>query len=457
MLNPALSIVNPLDKSQLMLMIYLVQRVLSLRNLRKNVLNKHTDYEPLTINTLPVRLGRVKNISQIIGQDPSHWIVTEVGDGNLNLVFVVIGNGSSVIVKQALPYVRLVGDSWPLPLSRSFFEHEVLVRQAQRDPGSVPEIYHFDRDQAIIVMERLTPHVILRKKLIAGDIIDGLAERLGSFCARTAFRGSDLSLETSVKKKDVALFQGNAALMGITENLIFTDPYFDAEMNHHTDGLEAVVEKLRKDVKLKCEVQKMLLKFSANAETLLHGDLHSGSVMCTASEAKVIDPEFGFYGPMGFDLGMLISNYLMAYFSQPGHRVESDLNDYQNWILRVIEETHSAFEREFRHLWNTERTGILFPKSLFEDQGQSSEIALKNVLAKIWEDAVGICGIEMHRRVLSLAHNADFEDIVDTQIRASLEARNLMMGRELVLQRKSIQSALDLTSLAKKYNSERYL
>ena len=119
-------------------------------------MNKHTDYEPLTINTLPVRLGRVKNISQIIGQDPSHWIVTEVGDGNLNLVFVVIGNGSSVIVKQALPYVRLVGDSWPLPLSRSFFEHEVLVRQAQRDPGSVPEIYHFDRDQAIIVMERLS-------------------------------------------------------------------------------------------------------------------------------------------------------------------------------------------------------------------------------------------------------------------------------------------------------------
>ena len=30
----------------------------------------------------------------------------------------------------------------------------------------------------------------------------------------------------------------------------------------------------------------------------------------------LIDPEFGFYGPIGFDIGMLISNFLMAYFSQ---------------------------------------------------------------------------------------------------------------------------------------------
>ncbi len=27
---------------------------------------------------------------------------------------------------------------------RSFFEYHALVRQAARDPGSVPEIYHFD-------------------------------------------------------------------------------------------------------------------------------------------------------------------------------------------------------------------------------------------------------------------------------------------------------------------------
>ena len=414
-------------------------------------------YEPLTIETLADRLGSVDAICKIVGDDTSKWNIDEVGDGNLNLVYTVSSDSGNIIIKQALPYVRLVGDSWPLPLSRSFYEHEVLVRQAKRDPGSVPVIYYFDKEQAIIAMEMLLPHIILRKKLIAGEYINGLAQRLGEFCARNAFRGSDLSLQTADKKSDTAMFQGNLALMAITESLVFTEPYFEAEMNHHTDGLDPIVKILRSDVKMKSEAQKMLMKFTSNTETLCHGDLHSGSVMCTDNETKVIDPEFGFYGPMGFDIGMLISNYLMAYFSQPGHRDSEKLSEYQNWILKVIEETFETFRQEFKKLWNSERTGILFPSSMFEDQGDSSDFALNEMLEHIWQDAVAVCGIEMHRRVLSLAHNADFEEISDTKKRSQLEARNLMMGRELILNNNSIKNASALTSLAKKFNSENYL
>jgi 5-methylthioribose kinase len=414
-------------------------------------------YEPLTIETLADRLGSVDAICKIVGDDTSKWKIDEVGDGNLNLVYTVSSNSGDIIVKQALPYVRLVGDSWPLPLSRSFYEHEVLVRQAKRDPGSVPQIFYFNKVQAIIAMEMLLPHVILRKKLIAGEYVDGLAQRLGKFCARTAFRGSDLSLQTADKKSDTALFQGNLALMGITESLVFTEPYFAAEMNHHTDGLDPIVKILRSDVEMKSVAQTMLLKFTANTETLCHGDLHSGSVMCTDNETKVIDPEFGFYGPMGFDIGMLISNYLMAYFSQPSHRESDTLLEYQTWILKVIEGTCEAFQQEFKNLWNSERTGILFPRSMFEDQGDSSEFALNGMLEHIWQDAVAISGIEMHRRVLSLAHNADFEEINDTKKRSQLEARNLMMGRELILNSKAIKNASELTTMARKFNSENYL
>ena len=414
-------------------------------------------YEPLTIETLADRLGSVDAICKIVGDETSKWKIDEVGDGNLNLVYTVSSESGDIIVKQALPYVRLVGDSWPLPLSRSFYEHEVLVRQAKRDPGSVPQIIYFNKVQAIIAMEMLLPHVILRKKLIAGEYVDGLAQRLGKFCARTAFRGSDLSLQTADKKSDTAMFQGNLALMGITESLVFTEPYFAAEMNHHTDGLDPIVKILRSDIEMKSEAQKMLMKFTANTETLCHGDLHSGSVMCTDDETKVIDPEFGFYGPMGFDIGMLISNYLMAYFSQPAHRESDTLSEYQTWILKVIEGTYEAFQQEFKNLWNSERTGILFPRSMFEDQGDSSEFALNEMLEHIWQDAVAISGIEMHRRVLSLAHNADFEEIADTEKRSQLEARNLMMGRELILNNKMVKNASELTNMARKFNSENYI
>ncbi len=38
----------------------------------------------------------------------------QVGDGNINFVFIVEGPAGGICVKQALPYVRCVGESWPL-------------------------------------------------------------------------------------------------------------------------------------------------------------------------------------------------------------------------------------------------------------------------------------------------------------------------------------------------------
>jgi len=412
-----------------------------------------TPYESLTPDTLPARLGGLSAVTDHAG-DPASWTVEEVGDGNLNLVFIVRGAAGAVVVKQALPYVRLVGDSWPLPLYRAFYEYHALTRQAARDPGMVPVIHHFDRDQALIVMEFLSPHTILRGKLIAGEKVAGLGDTLGRFCARTAFRGSELSMKSADKKADVALFAGNVEIPAITEALVFRDPYCDAEMNHHTPGLDPVVETLRRNVAMKTGVQALFQRFASNQETLLHGDLHTGSVMATGSDIRIIDPEFAQYGPMGFDLGMLTANFLMAFLSQPGHRQDQNLTGYQDWILAVIANTHDAFVAEFTYLWRRERTGMLYPAALFEDQGHSSEAALADVLQRIWADAVGFAGVEMHRRCLSLAHNADFEAITDPAIRAPLEARNLMMGRDLILARADFPDAAALCERARQFNEK---
>lgn len=420
---------------------------------RKGVAMNSEAYLALSPDTLPTRLSRVSAVTERLGHDSKNWQVKEVGDGNLNLVFIVQSPEGTVIVKQALPYVRLVGDSWPLPLYRAFYEFNALKRQEKRDPGSVPEIFHFDEGQALIVMEFLSPHIILRNKLIAGEKVVDLGAFCGQFCARTAFRGSELSMKSADKKADVGLFSGNVEIPAITESLVFTDPYFDAEMNNHTPGLDPVVSRLRDNVELKRIVQSMMAKFVSNTETMCHGDLHSGSIMATDTEIRVIDPEFAQYGPMGFDLGMLTANYLMAYFSQPAHRGD-DLEDYQAWILTVIEDSFAAFVTEFKQLWATERTGILYPKSLFEDQGHSSEPACDAVLADIWQDALQFCGIEMHRRCLSLAHNADFENIEDTSQRAPLEARNIEMGAALILGADTVKDPQSLSALAQTFNKK---
>ncbi len=402
------------------------------------VSDQSANYEPLTVETIPARLSNVKAVTDLLGTDTGAWDADEVGDGNLNLVFIVKSPKGAVIVKQALPYVRLVGDSWPLPLKRAFFEYNALIRQAERAPGTVPEIYHFDEEQAVIVMEFLQPHIILRHSLMAGVKHDGLADVMGKYTAQTMFRGSDLSMDPMRKKADLALFADNGKLCDITENLVFSDPYFDAELNHHTSGLDDIVARLRADIDLKVAAQDMKSKFVNNAETMLHGDLHTGSIMVTDTETMVIDPEFVTYGPMGFDVGMLLANFFMAYYAQPGHAEKDGARTaYQDWILGVVSDIWSGFCDEFSRLWRTERTGILYQHTLFEDQGDNlaAEQALAARLNHIFQDTLGFAGVEIIRRTLSLAHIAENDMIEDEDMRADCEGRGLRLGRSLAVNR----------------------
>ncbi|MER8437813.1 S-methyl-5-thioribose kinase [Mesorhizobium sp. M1312] len=408
-------------------------------------------FEALSVDTLAARLGANEALCSHIGKDTARWKVREVGDGNLNLVFIVEGATGAAVVKQALPYVRLVGDSWPLPLKRSFFEYHALTRQEARAPGSVPAIYHFDESQALIIMEYLSPHIILRRALIEGRQLPNIARDIGLFMARTLFRGSDLHMATKDRKADLALFADNVELCDITENLVFSDPYFDAKMNRHTSPqLDSIVAELRADRDLKVEAQRLKHNFAANAETLLHGDLHSGSIMVTETETRMIDPEFAFYGPIAFDVGMLLANFWMAFFSQRGHEQNGKRDAMRAYLLDVTVETWSVFRTEFAHLWRTERTGMLYQKSLFEDQGDrlGAEQALDHVLHSIWDDLLGFAGIEIHRRILGLAHNADFETIADEGLRATCEAKALKFGRHIAVNRRQIHSIDEVNKLA---------
>ncbi|GLK83038.1 S-methyl-5-thioribose kinase [Ancylobacter defluvii] len=397
----------------------------------------HSPYEPLHANTLANRLGGLPEMTERIGP-ATQWRVCEIGDGNLNLVFIVEGATGSVVVKQALPYARVVGESWPMSLDRSFFEHEALLRLGRRDPGRLPQLYYFDRHQAIQVMEHLRPHIILRKGLMAGDRFPLMGEQLGRYLARTLFRGSDWAMNTAQRKADLALFAGNVELCGITEDLFFTDPFHDCARNSHSPALDRTVATIRADRDLKLAALELKARFCGSAQTLLHGDLHTGSIMACADDTRVIDAEFATYGPMGFDIGSLLANLWMAVFAQPGLRPDNEeARAYRLWILDTAETIWNIFVEEFTRLWRCERNGILGGRELFEDQADAvgSELALNSMIDGIWRDAVGFAGIEMHRRILGLAHIPEFETITDEALRACCEHRALRAGRVLAVER----------------------
>lgn len=60
---------------------------------------------------------------------------------------------------------------------------------------------------------------------------------------------------------------------------------------------------------------------------------------------------------MGFDIGALISNLLLSYFSQARHRGgEGGSAAYGEWILQLVEELHVKFCDKFRALWSRKRS-----------------------------------------------------------------------------------------------------
>src|ERR1700690_3608226 len=102
-------------------------------------------------------IGDLGDVRALLGGRPEVWQVREVGDGNLNLVFIVEGPDGSVCVKQALPYVRAAGPSWPMSPERIFFERAYFETVAPYVGTRIPAIYPFDRERYCLVMERLSP------------------------------------------------------------------------------------------------------------------------------------------------------------------------------------------------------------------------------------------------------------------------------------------------------------
>ncbi len=414
-------------------------------------------YVPQTPESLPGLLGGVAAIRGLLGGTPDMWAVEEVGDGNLNLVFKVRGPSGGIAVKQALPYVRLVGESWPLPLTRAHFEHLALVRQARHAPGLTPAVIHYDADMALIAMELLEPHIIMRHGMIDGVVYPLFAEALSTFAASTLFHTSDLAMAAADKKALVANFAGNTALCGITEDLIFTEPYMIAENNRWTSPqLDGLAASIRADSDLKIAVSRLKVKFMSSTEAMIHGDLHTGSIMVTQTDTRIIDPEFAFVGPMGFDTGAVIANLLLNYFSQIGHERPPGARDsYRNWVLGSVEEFWNRFCSRFLALWRSEGKGDAYPAALFDDAISGIHLAREQerYMAGLFRDTLGFAAAKMIRRILGLAHNIDLENIADADVRAVAEARSLMMARSLMTGPGNFASIEDVTTAARQWNA----
>jgi len=380
-----------------------------------------SEYHPLT-ESEAIELAR-----RIEGVFPQEAALTcrEIGDGNLNLVFHIRDeqSGRSLILKQALPYAKVVGESWPLTLDRSRIESEALILEGRLAPGLVPKVYKYDPDLALTVMEDLSDHIIMRSGLMQCRRYPLFADHISTFLANTLFFTSDLGMNQQEKKVQAGRFI-NPELCKITEDLIFDDPYTVSSNNNYDAAIEDEAEALRTDGKLHFEVALLREKFLTQGQALLHGDLHTGSIFVREDSTKVIDPEFAYYGPMGFDIGAVLGNLLLNYAGQLHWSAdEASRTSYREYLLETVKSIWTQFDRKFRAHWNEKNVDRLAARAAgYQD----------DYMRRLLQDSIGYAGCKMVRRIVGLAHVADIDRIPDAAVREKAQRVALRIGKALI-------------------------
>jgi 5-methylthioribose kinase len=366
----------------------------------------------------------------------------EIGDGNLNYVFRVVDNksGKSIIIKQAGPVAR-ISDEFVLSTDRNRIESEILKLQYELAPGLVPKVYNYDSIMNCCAMEDLSDHEIMRTALLKHKKFPLFVDHITTFMINSLFLTTDVVMDHKAKKDLVKNFI-NPELCEITEDLVYTEPFYNCERNDIFESIKEFVAKtLWEDEALLLETAKLKFQFMNNAQSLIHGDLHTGSIFVKEDSTKIIDPEFAFYGPAGYDIGNVVANLIFAYFNADA-TIEDliEKEDYKNWILNTIKDVVDTFKDKFNKLWDEKVTERVAKYKHFK------EFYLENII----RDTSAVAGLELCRRTVGLAHVKDLTSIEDLDKRAIAEKTCVLLGKKLIMERESINNGQDYIKIIKK-------
>ena len=419
-----------------------------------------TEYRILDRESLPSYLNGIPAALDVLsgGQpiEASDIDIIEIGDGNLNFVYRITNStdaSRSVIVKQAVPYLRMVGEEWPL--SRDRMKYEIRALQVYNDvvPDLVPTIFHADEEMSTLVMQYLDDHIILRRGMIDGVYYPKVAEHIAIFMAETLFKTSAWSMTSEDRRALMDKFTLNDELCKLTEEFIFTFPYMEHESNYSNPATDEWAKaNIHTDTNYKLDVLTFKDLFVAKTDALLHADLHTGSLMVNQDESYVIDMEFAYFGPIGFDVGKVISNFLLA---TTAHFEREGGADYREWLIDQIGVIWNTFEERFLALWRDTQTSTMLIDGLLSDD-EFDQLTQRFMLDLLRESA-GFCACSMARRTLGIAGVADVRDIEDVDRRSALEIANLQLSKAIMAGRNDLSSISDWQRLVRDFYNEQDL
>lgn len=410
-------------------------------------------YEILNEKSVIAYLISLPELGEIFPKE-ARLRATEVGDGNLNQVFIVLNEEApykGVVLKQALPYLRVAGESWPLTLERVNFETESLLLYNKICPGLVPLVYHRDTEMYLFVMEYLGEHEIMRKPLVRREKFPLFADHITTFLANSLFFTSDLFL-TGLDKKELQKKFINPHLCKIQEDFVFTNPYMNSSENKWNPLLDKEVQEVRSNGRLKVRIAILKENYMAHCQALIHSDLHTGSIMINQKETRVIDSEFAFFGPIAYDVAAVIQNLALNYLSHYAHTPDKkQREEYQAYLMELMRDIWLGFAEKFGNLWINNNSGELIPTKYWDFDGGEEAFAefRRQYIQKIFHEMVGIAGTKLLRRMMGIVTVWDISSIECPEKRAVSERVAIKLGIRWIMEADSIHTIGEMLDILK--------
>lgn len=368
----------------------------------------------------------------LMGEDPK--ADEGEGDGHINYVFKVKGLWKSYVLKQGLNDPRNLKSSASVASYRNEAECDTMRILHSIVPEYVPEILYQDKENHIFIMEYIENLKAVRFQLIRENQISNLGLEVGDFLARSSFYTSELYLDRPKFRSLQSRFE-NTELRQIMEDGIFLNR-FGADLDQETYNRWERFRHITDDPA--CQTNRLALRrtFMTHSDCLIHADFHTSNVFVSDNGLKMLDFEFSFMGPFGYDMGYFTGSLLAAYCAACFKDYSSEMERQQckAYLLSTIKMLFESYNHTFIRCWNEDA------KEEYRDQEGFQNILLSEML----RDSVGYAAITNWCRTTDIWSLPEYKVIEDEDARRYAMTLAVLLDHDLILRRHTLEKTDDL-------------
>ena len=190
------------------------------------------------------------------------------------------------------------------------------------------------------------------------------------------------------------------------------------------------------DPRFETERFKLRRNFMSHADGLIHGDLHTSNIFASEDAMKVIDMEFSFMGPFGYDLGYLTGNLISQYCAAcfKPFASEAERREFKAYLLATIKSLFETYFKTFIECWKKDA----------KERYQGAGGLCRSILDEVMRDAPGYASIVNWFRCTGEIEYPDFDVIENLEDKRHAQTLSLMMDWQLMFQRYQFMSVDDL-------------